>query len=115
MAAQGFPDDENGRILSGIQARGVDLSVPRRVDFSLVFQSEAYAVGFAAEASKVGFNCEIREFEPDDGPGWDLMASKVMAPGHTAITDAELQLADMARAFDGESDGWGFMAEPNRG
>ena len=106
-----IPDDENGQILNGIQARGVDLSVTRQLDFSLLFDDPASASKFMALASDQGFTCRIREPDENEEPGWDVTASVRILPSHQNITDSEQRLADLAHPYGGELDGWGFLVE----
>lgn len=42
-----FPDDENGDVLWQMAQAGDDLSIPREVDFAVIFPSEDDALKFA--------------------------------------------------------------------
>ncbi|MGV9008415.1 ribonuclease E inhibitor RraB [Brevundimonas sp.] len=110
-----LPDDENGQILKGIQAKGVDLSVTRQLDFSLLFDDAVSAAKFMALASDQGFTCLMMEPHENDVSGCDVTACVRMLPSHHNITDAERRLAELAHPCGGELDGWGFLVEGETG
>ncbi|MGC2615598.1 MAG: ribonuclease E inhibitor RraB [Terracidiphilus sp.] len=46
-----FPDDENGDVLRRMAANGNDLSLPRNIDFTVVFPNESTAQRFTTPRS----------------------------------------------------------------
>ncbi len=106
--------EENAAILRGFEEDGSDLSAPRTVDFSYIFQNEVLAEQFAAEGRRIGFEAEVRHFDEDlmdhyaDTP-WDVTISREMVPNCENITETEIQLNEAAEPYGGRSDGWGFF------
>ena len=108
-----FPDDENGDALRQMAGRGVDLMSPRIIDFEHCFPSEEAARGFIAAVE--GAVLEIKLFDPDpeNGTGWEVQCRERMIPTHSAITDTERRLAEVAARFGGYPDGWGSLSNPD--
>ncbi len=110
-----YPNDENGQVLRSLAAQGVDLSLPRNVDFAHLLPDEVSAHAFAAAAERQGYQVEV--YEPDEESReegvteWDVLCTRRMVPTHADITRIETELAALARGFDGRADGWGFMEQ----
>jgi hypothetical protein len=110
-----FPNDENGEVLRSMAEQGIDLTVPREVDFAHLFPDENDAQAFAARVEPLGYRVEV--YEPDEeareegSTEWDVLCARRMVPTHADITRFETQLAAVAREFGGHEDGWGFMAD----
>jgi len=108
-----FPNDENGQVLKYMAESGVDLSVPREIDFSHLAPDEPAARGLAAEATELGFKVEV--YEPDEesleegDTDYDVVCNMTMVPSHAEITRIEAQLAEIAARHGCQADGWGFM------
>ena len=105
-----FPDDENGDVLRRMAEQGIDLTSPRLIEFEHCFPSEEAARGFFAAIEKTVFEAKI--FGPDSGDAteWEVQCRERMIPSHSAITETERRLADVAARFDGYADGWGSMS-----
>ncbi|MET0791668.1 MAG: ribonuclease E inhibitor RraB [Polyangiaceae bacterium] len=109
---QVYPDDENGEVLRGMAARGVDLVSPRVVDFEHCFEDQASALAFREAVLDSVF--EVRLIEPEGlGTEWDVQCRVRLIPTHAAITETELRLAKLAQSFDGFPDGWGSASNPD--
>jgi hypothetical protein len=100
-----IPDDENGEVLRRMFDDGDDLSLPREIDFHLVFGEEAQARGFAAQAATLP-DLLLSVPEVDEEGIWTVTASRHMSAMHAGITALEQQLALVAQAFEGYPDGW---------
>lgn len=100
-----IPDDENGEVLRAMFDDGDDLSLPREIDFHLVFGEEAQARGFAEQAASVP-DLLVSVPEADEEGIWVVIASRHMPAAHSLITSLERQLALLAQDFEGYPDGW---------
>ncbi|AXK73654.1 ribonuclease E inhibitor RraB [Lysobacter sp. TY2-98] len=100
-----LPDDENGQVLRAMLEDGDDLTLPRDVDFLLVFGDEAAAKAFVEGANALP---EVVVFTPevDDEGIWQVVARRHMAPKHADITRLEQELTVLAESFGGYPDGW---------
>jgi hypothetical protein len=107
------PDDENGDVLRRMAAQGIDLTSPRIIDFEHCFPSEDAARRFFAAIT--GTVLEAKIFGPDSGDTteWEVQCRQRMVPTHSAITETERRLADVAARFGGYPDGWGSMSNPD--
>ena len=102
-----IPDDENGQVLKRMVEDGDDLTLERPIDFFHVFAEESDAQDFAAAASAwPDLVVEGPDFDDDDGI-WEVIATRVMAPQHKAITALEGELSELASRYRGYPDGWG--------
>lgn len=103
-----IPDDVNGDVLRRLVAGGDNLSVPRTIDFQIIFPDEKSATEFAEVVRSKFDTVGITFFEErKPRPVWDVTASRMMLPDHKAITEMEMFLEDAASPFGGKNDGWG--------
>ncbi|WP_109127374.1 ribonuclease E inhibitor RraB [Dyella sp. C11] len=102
-----FPDDENGQVLRQMAEQGDDLSVPREIDFAVIFPTEEAALKFALRLLKNGQKVSFSEYEENDELPWQVLAHPFMVPTHENISGYEDLLAQEAATLDGRSDGWG--------
>ncbi|MFN3649462.1 MAG: ribonuclease E inhibitor RraB [Armatimonadota bacterium] len=115
MRGSHFPDDENGRVLRAIAEQGVDLTIPRDVEFAHLFPGETEAGAFARQAASLGYRTEI--YEPDEEAleegvtDWDVICTRRMVPTHPEISRTEAELAAIAQQCGGQEDGWGFLSD----
>jgi hypothetical protein len=101
-----FPPDETGELLRLMQDQGDDLSLPRDVDFFLVFGSEDQAAAFASQAKPgPGFAVSTSPYERTRK--WQARLTIHMAPTHGEIVRIERQVAQLGRDHGGQPDGWG--------
>ncbi|WP_266172212.1 ribonuclease E inhibitor RraB [Dyella subtropica] len=102
-----FPHDENGEVLRQMAAQGDNLSVPREVDFSVIFPSEDAALKFAVLLLQNGQKVSFSEYEEHDELPWQVEAHPFMVPTHENISGYEELLAAEAAPLGGQNDGWG--------
>jgi Regulator of ribonuclease activity B len=104
--------DENAEVLADIAARGIDLSIPRLIEFAHLLYSEPTASKFKAAAEQAGYQVRMSPFLPSELDGredvWDVVVRSEMMPSVEQITSCEEELDALARTFGGHSDGWGF-------
>lgn len=106
-----FPDDENGDVLWNMQEDGDDLSIPREVDFSVIFPTEDAALKFAVLLLKDEQKVSFSKYDGNDELPWQVQAHPIMEPTHENITGYEAQLAEEAAKYGGRNDGWGSMQQ----
>jgi hypothetical protein len=106
-----FPNDENGDVLRRMQAEGDDLSLPRDVDFTVVFPDENAAEAFANEFRRSGHRVEFEGTETAENLPRDVLVVRNMVPTHKAITEFEQQLEVVASQHGGRNDGWGCLSQ----
>ena len=106
---QDFPQDETGELLRLMQEQGDDLSVPRDIDFFLIFDLKDQALAFASQAS-LGpeFRVDTSRYEKTDK--WQACLTVRMAPVYAELVMLEKQVGRLGRDFGGQSDGWGCAA-----
>lgn len=102
-----FPDDENGDVLWQMVEEGDNLSVPREVDFSVIFPSEEMALQFAVHMLKEEQKVSMNPYEEDEEMPWQVQVHPFMLPTHENISGFEGLLEEDAASFGGRSDGWG--------
>lgn len=100
-----IPDDENGDVLRAMLEDGDDLTIPREIDFHLVFGDEAAARAFA-DAANTQSDLLVSMPGVDDEGIWQVTASRYMVPRHADITKLEKELTVLAESFGGYPDGW---------
>jgi NADPH-dependent ferric siderophore reductase len=100
-----LPDDENGDVLRAMLEDGDDLTLPREIDFLLVFGDETAARAFAGAANALP-DLIVSIPGVDDEGIWQVVASRHMVPRHADITRLEKELTVLAESFGGYPDGW---------
>lgn len=101
-----FPEDDTGDVLRSMKAAGDDLSLPRVIDFSVVFPTIDGARTFSRQLAEPNVKIELDPDIRGDGK-IDVTVSRKMLPTHEGITDFEHRLAEVSAPFGGENDGWG--------
>ena len=103
---QDFPHDETGELLRLMQSQGDYLSVPRYIDFFLIFDLKDQAIAFANQADLgPGFRVETSHYEKTEK--WQARLTVHMAPVYAELVMLERQVARLGREYGGQSDGWG--------
>src|SRR5690349_19011200 len=103
MTPMDFPNDENGQVLRSMGAQGIDLTVPREIDFAHLLPDGTAAQAFAARVEPLGFQVEIvepnEEALEEGETEWDVLCTRRMVPTHADISRIEAQLAGIAQEF----------------
>ena len=102
-----FPDDEIGEVLRQMAAQGDDLSVPREINFAVIFRTEEAALKFAVVLLKHGQKISFSAHEEHGDSSWIVQAHPYMIPSHESISDYEELLAMEADSLAGRNAGWG--------
>jgi len=104
-----FPDDENGDVLRRMAANGDDLSLPRNIDFTVVFPNESTAQQFAKHFHELGYATSVELTATAESFPWDVVIVKHMVPSHREIGSFENELQTVAGPVGGHNDGWGCL------
>src|SRR5262245_29516664 len=96
-----FPDDENGDILWEMAEDGDNLSVPREIDFSVIFPTEDAALDFAVQLLQDGLKVSFSPYEEHDELPWQVQAHPVMEPTHSNISEFEEELEQASEPLGG--------------
>jgi hypothetical protein len=105
------PDDDNGDVLRRMEAKGDSLTLPRNLDFTVVFQNEQSAKQFAEHFRKRGYSVSVEFYETSPEFPWDVVVVKYMIPSHQEIADFEKLLQEVADTSGGHNDGWGCITQ----
>ena len=105
------PNDENGDALRRLEAKGDALTHSRDIDFSVVFPNEVAAENFARHFRRAGYKVTVEFAQVKAGHPWDALVVKHMIPSHSAITEFENELQQIASSLDGYNDGWGCITQ----
>ncbi|WEN13941.1 ribonuclease E inhibitor RraB [Rhodanobacter sp. AS-Z3] len=108
---QRFPDDENGNALWQMAEAGDDLSIPREVDFAVLFPTEDDALQFAVHLLRSDQKVSLSSYEENHELPWQVLAHPFMEPSHSNICGFERLLGESAEDFSGRNDGWGCEAQ----
>ena len=106
-----FPDDDNGQVLRQMVAEGDNLSIPREIDFAVIFETEEAALQFAVSMLQQGQKVSMSEYEENDEMPWQVYLHPFMEPSHDNISMFESALEGEAAPFGGQLDGWGCIAQ----
>ncbi len=106
-----YPADENGDVLWQMVEEGDDLSLPREVDFSVLFPTEEAALAFAVHLLQNEQKVSMGPYEDDEEMPWQVQAHPFMLPTHGNISGFEALLGTDAAGHGGRNDGWGCMAQ----
>lgn len=106
-----FPDDENGDVLWRMHSGGDNLSIPREIDFSVIFPTEDHALRFAVHLLRNGQKVSFSAYEEHETMPWQVHAHPRMEPTHQNISGYENQLGEDAAEFGGRNDGWGCFRQ----
>jgi hypothetical protein len=120
-----FPDDDDGQVLASLADCGVDLTLPRLIEFAIALPDEESATAIEKALIEQGFDAEswfdAGEPDPDDddddeednewddeefGPSWTVYAKIRMVPTYADIVRIQHELTEIAQPFGGFSDGW---------
>ena len=105
-----FPLDATGEVLQNMKAHGVDFSKDHDVEFVLVFDEGDAAAQCAEAIERLGVY-QVQVYQDDENDRVDLIASRTMRLDHATISEAERELADLARPYGGSADGWGTLQD----
>ncbi len=108
---QQFPDDDNGDTLWHMAEQGDDLSVPREVDFAVIFPSENQALEFAIRLLRIRQKVSCGPYEGNLSLPWQVQAHAMMLPTHENISGFESLLERDSASLGGRNDGWGCFSQ----
>lgn len=102
-----FPGDEDGDILWALHLAGNDLTIPRDVNFSVLFDADDSAEAHAAEMSEAAFGVQVDDCMESYGiPAWEVVTTVYIIPSHERITALGVLIFGMAANHGGVPNGW---------
>lgn len=105
------PNDDNGDVLRRMEAKGDSLTLPRNIDFTVVFRDERSAEQFAEHFREQGYSVSVEDSETVTEFPWDVVVVKHMIPSHQEIGSFEASLKEVADTLGGHNDGWGCITQ----
>ena len=108
-----FPisDNENGDVLFRMASHGDDLSKPRDINFSVVFNGKAEVQQFVENFRKLGFEIGSVKSHGLIRRTYDVTVTTHMIPSYDAITSFEQKIENAATTLGGKNDGWGCFQQ----
>jgi hypothetical protein len=107
MSDDQFPADENGNVLRSLLRSGDNFSIPRDIDFQVIFPNEAAAEAVGQIVGNWGYTAEVRFPGPHAELPWEVNVKCHMLPTHEGITKFEAELEAMSAPLGGRNDGGG--------
>jgi hypothetical protein len=107
---EAYPDDANGRVLSGMRASGANMAARYAIDFEHIFPDLQTCEEFVRRIAGRGRRVEKSEYTGRSGYYWQVRVTVRMVPTYAGITRVEQELAAVADACGGCPDGWGILA-----
>ncbi|TCV96362.1 regulator of ribonuclease activity B [Luteibacter rhizovicinus] len=104
-------DDENRAVLREMVEQGDDLSIPREMDFSILFPTEGAALEFAIHLLRNDLKVSFSAYEENEELPWEVRVHPFMLPTVENISGFETLLADGAEPLGGSNDGWGCESQ----
>ena len=105
-----LPNNDTGDALRRLTAKGDDLTRPRNIDFSVVFDEQSAANAFAERIREKGFQVSVDNTESASF-SWDVTVVNCMKAEYQEITDFEALLQNTAESLGGHNDGWGCFTQ----
>jgi len=105
------PNDDNGDVLRRMEAKGDSLTLPRDIDFTVVFRDEVGAERFAEHFRSQGYKVSVELAGTREEFPWEVVVVKHMTPSHQGIGDFETSLQELAEQLGGHNDGWGCITQ----
>ena len=117
-----YPNNADGDALRRIASDGVDMSLPRIIEFHVDVPNESAAKNVAKALSDNGYEIkifydegELEDDEPLDedefGSSWTVYAKVMMAPDYEKIIKIQAEIDRIVQPIDGKSDGWGTLVK----
>ena len=107
-----FPDDDTGAYLHLLTEMGVNLTLARKLSFTLLASDGLAAAAMSAKARDLGYSVSIlppdEELLDEGLTEWAVTCRRHVMPTHANITRILLELETAANALGCRADGWYF-------
>lgn len=101
-----FPQDNIGDFLWETQKTGVELTMPREVEFSVLFPSQALALEFGQLLLENNQKLSFTPFEDNEEYPWEITAYPEMPLSYENISAYQALLESSCAPFNGKFDGF---------
>jgi regulator of RNase E activity RraB len=98
-------------VIEQLAKAGSDLHKPHNIDFFFYFPTELAARNAEKKLSALGMTIEVGRSAHDESV-WSLQATRSIVPDRNAIEAMRAQFDEIAKAENGEYDGWGTEVVP---
>ncbi|WDE06611.1 ribonuclease E inhibitor RraB [Thalassomonas viridans] len=101
-----FPRDSIGDALWQMQQDGDDLSIPREIQFSVLFADKQQALKYGQLLLENNQKLSLCPFPEDETTPWEITAYPEVEASYENITAYQELLENSSAAFQGKYDGW---------
>jgi len=101
-----FPNDNIGDFLWEMQINGSELDMPKEVEFSVLFQSQALALQFGQLLLENNQKISFTPFEGNEEYPWEITAYPEMPLNHQHISAYQELLETSCEPLKGTFDGF---------
>ncbi|MES2823921.1 MAG: ribonuclease E inhibitor RraB [Pseudomonadota bacterium] len=109
-----FPNDKDGNMLRGMHDKGDDLSIPRDIEFSVVFPDSNSVQEFGSYFYHLDFDVRAKKIGKVSSLPWSVIITLNIAPTYEGITAFQQKLEKVAAPLGGRNYGWScFSEEPS--
>ena len=109
-----FPNDDDGDVLRGLRAKGIDLTKSRNIEFYCYAENEVIALNIAKQLDGLGYKSDV--FNDDEAPSEDrrysVYSALEMVPSYEEIVKTQKKLNSILSKFNTRCDGWGTLVDP---
>ena len=102
---------ENAEMLAEMHEAGIDLTIIHSVDFFFNFTKKKNAEKMWKKIEEDVGSDKLSLTENDIHDGWILCCTLAIIPSNETITQTEITFDEVAKEYQGESDGWGILQE----
>jgi hypothetical protein len=108
-----FPNDDDGDVLRGLQNKGIDLSLPRQIEYYCYAKNESIAKEIAEEIKYLGYQCDVfyDDEAQSDEKAYSVYFARTMIPSYSEIVKSQNELSLALSSFDTRCDGWGTLVD----
>ncbi|WP_281559916.1 ribonuclease E inhibitor RraB [Thalassomonas sp. RHCl1] len=101
-----FPQDNIGDALWQMSQQGDDLSIPREIQFSVLFASEQQALKYGQLLLENNQKLSFCPYPDDKDYPWEITAYPEVEASYENIAAYQELLENSAQPFQGKYDGW---------
>lgn len=108
-----FPNDDDGDVLRSLQSKGVDLSLPRQIEYYCYAENESVAMKISEMIGGLGYKCDVfYDDEADsENKAYSVYCARNMIPSYYEIVKAQDELNGVLSSFNTRCDGWATMTD----
>ena len=107
-----FPDDDDGNVLQNLQNKGVDLNIPREIEFYCYAKNQEVALNISEAVNSIGYKTDVYFDDEisESSKQYSVYCAKNMVPTYHDIVNSQIELNQLLKGFDTKCDGWGTLS-----